>query len=102
MSQIFNIGDTVRIKVGARYIQPKAYIYFVEEMRKYAGEIAVIQDIRHDPSNDLYMLSDSAGNKIGIPGVNEKGYWLWDKNWLEPVGNPIEISTEDLIGAFEQ
>jgi hypothetical protein len=101
MSHKFNVGDTVWIKNQARRIEPKANIYFVEEMMQYYGKIVVVFDVKNEKSGDLYRLRTMNGTPIGAEGVNQTGYWLWDENWLDLVdARKIEITTEDIIDAF--
>jgi hypothetical protein len=98
---MLNVGDQVIIKKDASTTPPSHPISFNAIMNEYAGKRAVVFEVRSKYGCKEYYLKLLNGEPVGRHGVNGCGFWYWDENWLEPDNvEPIDISVDDLIGAF--
>lgn len=96
---MFNIGETVRVKENASEITHHS-IGFSRKMYPFQGEEFVVKEKReHYSGCYIYILEDV---KSEDPTVNGDGYWMWVKEWLEPVcTTKIEVSEDDFMTMFE-
>ena len=99
---MFKVGDHVLIKPNANEIMPSHHLTFAPGMVTHCGQHAVVFKVRMMRNGEIeYMLKDLNDCDIGGLKINGTGFWYWDKNWLEYEDtNPIDISDDDLIGAF--
>ena len=93
---MFEIGDTVKIKDDACYINHRT-LAFVTDMNKYLGTTHKVIDVENR-GYVVYKLSDVYTNDRMING---DGYWRFVEEWLELADDKeINIKEDDFENMF--
>ena len=87
---MFQKGDWVCIKREFWNIEPTYTLGVNEIMRKYAGKEYQIRLVNYGDVRTRYKLYDDVHD------------WIWDENWLEPVPEYKDVSSEELDVLFKE